>query len=363
MVRVDLSGYGYVNARVRGMRAHLLKKDFFMRLVEVEDFEALHSLLEQTAYRREVNEEVLIKPENPDFDQAFNLNLIACLLKIHDSTGGEPRKLVSLLFSRYDVENVKAILRGKKGGASPGEILNATIPVGNIKMDKLEELARQREIPDVLKVMAALRIKYARPLAQAMPEYHSHENDLAILELALDKFHFADSMESLTGKDDNVKMVRQMFTSEIDMRNISTLVRTRGIRLDDEEVLELRIPGGSLAPVQFLEIHNMGDIAQMVSEYPDPRVRKVLERALAEYQELDVVAFDRELERELTREAVGMSNLDVLGIGVIIGFIWAKQNEIINLRIVVKGKSMDQPQAKIRDNLFFVEREDGEGPQ
>ncbi|MBU4302562.1 MAG: V-type ATPase subunit, partial [Actinobacteria bacterium] len=165
MVRVDLSGYGYVNARVRGMRAHLLKKDFFMRLVEVEDFEALHSLLEQTAYRREVNEEVLIKPENPDFDQAFNLNLIACLLKIHDSTGGEPRKLVSLLFSRYDVENVKAILRGKKGGASPGEILNATIPVGNIKMDKLEELARQREIPDVLKVMAALRIKYARPLA------------------------------------------------------------------------------------------------------------------------------------------------------------------------------------------------------
>ena len=363
MVRVDLSGYGYVNARVRGMRAHLLKKGFFMRLVEAENFEALHSLLEQTVYRREVNEEILIKPENTDLDQAFDLSLIACLMKIHDSTGGETRKLVSLLYSRYDVDNVKAVLRGKKGGATPGEILSTVIPVGSIKLDELEELVRQREVPDVVKAMAAMRIKYARPLAGAMENYHKHEKDLAILELALDKFHFSDTMESLSGKGDNVKMVRQIITAEIDMRNISTLVRTRGLRLDDKDVLRLRIPGGSLAPDQFLAIHDLGDIARMVGEYPDPRVRKVLERALAEYQELDVVAFDRELERELTLEAVGMSNLDVLGIGVIIGFMAAKQNEVINLRIVVKGKRMDQTQAKIRDNLFFVEREDREGPQ
>jgi len=340
-----------------------------MRLVEAENLEAIHLLLEQTVYRREVNEEILLKPENPDLDQAFDLNLIACLMKIHDSTGGEPRKLVSLLYSRYDVDNVKAVLRGKIGGATPGEILNSMIPVGSIKLDELEELARQRELTDVVKEMAAMRIKYARPLAGAMENYHKHEKDLAILELALDKFHFSDSMESLYGKkslygkDDNAKMVRQIFTAEIDMRNISTLVRTRGLRLDDEDVLRLRIPGGSLAPDQFLAIHDLGDIARMVSEYPDPRVRKVLERALAEYQDLDAVAFDRELERELTQEAVGMSNLDVLGIGVIIGFMAAKQNEVINLRIVVKGKRMDQTQAKIRDNLFFVEREDGEGPR
>ena len=363
MVRVDLTDYGYVNARVRGMRAHLLKKEFFMRLVEADDFEALHSLLEQTIYRREVNEAVLTASENPDLDQAFNLNLIACFLKIHDSTGGEARRLVSLLLSRYDVENIKGILRGKKGEATPGEILNLMIPVGSLKMDDLEQIAHQREIGDMVKAMDALRIKYAKPLIQALPAFHQHENDLAVLELALDKFHFTDAMESLTGKDDNTKIVRRMFSAEIDMRNISTLVRTRGIRLEDEDVLKLRIPGGSLNPGQFLAIHQLGDIARMVGEYPDPLVRKVLERALAEYQELDVVAFDRELERELTTEGVGMSNVDVLGIGVIIGYIWAKRNEIINLRIVVKGKSMDQPQAKIRDNLFFVERGDEEGPE
>jgi len=344
------------------MRAHLLKRDFFRRLVEAESFEAFHSLLEQTVYRREVNEAILLDPESPDYDLAFNLNLIACLMKIHEATGGQPRKLVSILFSRYDVENVKVILRGNKGDATAGEMLSSVSPVGKINLKELEDLAREREIPDVLKAMAEMRIKYAPPLADAMETYYEHEKDLAVLELALDKFHFTDAMGLLTGKDDNVKMVRRMFTAQINMRNISTLVRTRGIRLEDEEVLELRIPGGSLNPLQFLELHRLGNIARMVSEYPDPGYSEVLGRALAEYQELDVVAFDRELERELITEAVGMSNLDVLGIGVILGFIAAKQNEIVNLRIVIKGKSMDQTRARIWDDLFFVEREDGEGP-
>jgi vacuolar-type H+-ATPase subunit C/Vma6 len=57
---------------------------------------------------------------------------------------------------------------------------------------------------------------------------------------------------------------------------------------------------------------------------------------------------------------VAMSNVDVLSIGVIIGFQGAKENEIINLRVVLKGKNMDQPQAEIRKDLFFVEREDAE---
>lgn len=90
MVRVDLSDYGYVNARVRGMRSHLLTKDFFMRMVEADSFEALHSMLDQTVYRREINEAVLMSPDRPDYDQALNINLVATLRKVLDSTGASP---------------------------------------------------------------------------------------------------------------------------------------------------------------------------------------------------------------------------------------------------------------------------------
>ncbi|MBN2169562.1 MAG: V-type ATPase subunit [Actinobacteria bacterium] len=361
MVRVDLSDYGYVNARVRGMRSHLLLKDFFMRLVEAEDLDQIHSLLDGTVYRREVNEAILMNPEKPDYDQAFNINMVNAFRRIHDATGGEARKLVGLILSRYDIQNIKSILRGKKGDALPSEITLLMVPVGNIRMDVLEDLIGKREIRDVISAMSNHGIKYARPLAGALNEYYDSEQDMAVLELVLDKYYYQSVMDSLQSKDENVEIVRQMFVGEIDMRNISTLVRIRGLRLEDYEVTRFYIAGGSLSSGQFLYLHSLGDIAGMVKEYPDRRYRKVLEKALEEYQELDVVAFDRLLEHEQVERGMGVSNLNVLGIGVIVGYIWAKQNEIINLRIVIKGKTFEQPQAEIRRELFFVERESSEG--
>lgn len=356
MARVDLSDYGYANARVRGMRSHLLKKDFFMRLVEAPDLESVLSLMGQTIYRREVNEAVVVRPEDPDYDRAFSFNLIASFRKIHDAIGGEGYQLVAILLSKYDLLNVKTILRGKRSGATPSEITNLLIPVGSLRMDTLEKMAQQRELRDVITFMAGQQVPYSSPLVAEYQEYLRKDLDLSVLELALDKYHYGRAMDQLGGRDKNVDMVRQVMTGEIDLRNISTLVRIRGHKLDDSEAENLRIPGATLSDDQFLALHRLGDIVQLVSEYPDPRYRKVLEKALAEYQEVDVVAFDRELEYEMVRRGVAMSNVDVLSIGVIIGYIYAKQNEIINLRIVFKGKSMDQPQAEIRKDLFFVER-------
>lgn len=363
MARVDLSDYGYVNARVRGMRSHLLTKDFFVKLVEADSFETLNSLLEQTIYRREVNEAILLDPERPDYDRALSLNLVASFRKILDATGGEAHRLVTILLSRYDLLNVKTVMRGKHGNATPSEITSLLVPVGSIRMDSLEEMDQQREIRDVISKMTAENIRYAPPLVAAYPTFLKKDRDLSVLELALDKFHYLTIMEQLTTKryrDRNVEMVREMETGEIDLRNISTLVRVRGIKLDDEETENLRIPGGSLGQEQFLELHRLGDLVRFVSEYPDTRYRKLLERALAEYQEEDVVAFDRELEHEMVRRGAAMSNVNVLGIGVIIGYLWAKQNEIINLRIVLKGKLMDQPQVDIKKDLYFPERQTAE---
>ena len=356
MARVDLSDYGYVNARVRGMRSYLLTEDFFLRLVEAPDADAMQSMMEQTIYRREVTEAFLMKPERPDYDQALSLNMISAFRKILDSTGGEAHMLCTVLMSRYDVQNIKTILRGKKGNATATEILNLMVPVGQVRMDQLENIARGRELRDCINTMVSMQLKYGQVLASAYPSYQKKDQDLAVLELALDKYHYQNNISNLTGKGSNVLMVRGMLSGEIDLRNISTLVRIRGIKLDDEDVEGLFIPGGTLTQDQFLTLHRLGDIVQIVSEYPDPRTRKVLEQALSEYQEEDIVAFDKELEHELIRRGAAMSNVDVLGVGVIIGYMFQKQNEIINLRMILRGRSMDRPQADIKKDLFFIKK-------
>ncbi|MFU8891731.1 MAG: V-type ATPase subunit, partial [Anaerosomatales bacterium] len=45
---------------------------------------------------------------------------------------------------------------------------------------------------------------------------------------------------------------------------------------------------------------------------------------------------------------------DPLGIGVAVSYLWAKQNEITNLRIIVKGKAVGMPEDRVREELILV---------
>jgi len=354
VANVNLPDYGYVNARVRGMRAHLLTKEFFMQLADSNNFEDMHSLLEQTVYRREINEAVLLSPERPDYDQAINVNFVMSLRKIFDATGGEPHRLVRMLLSDFDVQNIKSILRGKRGDATPNEIVAMLVPVGELRLDRLEQMAQEREIRSVVERMVSSEIRFGPALAAALPRFYKRDQDLAILELALDKYHFSNVMSQLTGKDRNVQMVKRMFRTEIDMRNLSTLIRIRKLHLEDEDLESLCLPGGALSPEAFANLARLGDVAAIVAQYPDASYRSLLKKALEEYQELDVVAFDKELEHGLIKLGASMSNVDVLGIGVVIGYMWLKRNEIINLRIVLKGKQIDRSTVDIKKDLFFI---------
>ena len=71
-------------------------------------------------------------------------------------------------------------------------------------------------------------------------------------------------------------------------------------------------------------------------------------------EENSIAVFERALEDYLMRKALGLGTGDPLGVGVVVGYLWAKQNEITNLRIVVKGKSVGMPEARVRGELILV---------
>jgi V/A-type H+-transporting ATPase subunit C len=60
------------------------------------------------------------------------------------------------------------------------------------------------------------------------------------------------------------------------------------------------------------------------------------------------------LEDFLMRRALSLGTGDPLGVGVSIAYLWAKQNEITNLRIIVKGKAVGMPVDRVRRELILV---------
>ena len=54
------------------------------------------------------------------------------------------------------------------------------------------------------------------------------------------------------------------------------------------------------------------------------------------------------------RRAIQASIRDPHGVGVAISFLYGKQNEVTNIRIIVKGQSVGMPADRVREELILV---------
>jgi len=63
---------------------------------------------------------------------------------------------------------------------------------------------------------------------------------------------------------------------------------------------------------------------------------------------------EKELDEYLTRKGTGVFRSDPLGGAVVIGYLWAKQNEVINIRIIARCKDARIPDAELEKELRHV---------
>jgi V/A-type H+-transporting ATPase subunit C len=105
--------YGYGNARVRGMRSRLLGPRFFDELMETRDLNKIIQMLIGTEYGPYI-ETSIIKGRTPAaMDEALRDNMVGTFQKIMGFLNAEAYKLVGTLLGRWDLFNLKSIIRGK----------------------------------------------------------------------------------------------------------------------------------------------------------------------------------------------------------------------------------------------------------
>jgi V/A-type H+-transporting ATPase subunit C len=69
-------------------------------------------------------------------------------------------------------------------------------------------------------------------------------------------------------------------------------------------------------------------------------------------QKISVI--EKELERFLIKKGVGAFLLDPLSVASVIGYFWAKYNEITNIRIISRCKTADFPVEHLKEELVYV---------
>lgn len=360
MVQVPLKDYSYANARVRAMTARLLDEHTFKSLLDAPDYNAALGVLEDTEYGEDIEQFVLEGARPTIMDRAFNRNLGRNFGKIKEFFMGKPEEMLKALLSRWDLYNLKTVMRGMRALIPKTEITRNLVPVGSLDLVVLEEIINQPDLRASLDAIVMFSREWWIPYGQAITEHlrsYLHDHDLSILEMALDKFHYQRIAELMRKGDANAALVGKVVRLEVDTINTVNLMRICGLELEETKAEDYYVGGGTLSEHDFVRIMELKQ-PELVCEALKTKTpyRMPLENAWQRFDERGESAFEDEMRKHLIKSCMNISG-DPLGIGVIIEYMWKKYLEITNLRIMVRGKSIGLIESQIRKELFLMGEE------
>jgi V/A-type H+-transporting ATPase subunit C len=338
------SDYGYINARLKGQHSKLLKAGNYEELLSLPDFEAFARWLASGPYSREWQEAQARYSGLAAAEEALSASFSSATRLMRRISEGRPRQLMEVIIRRWDLENLKAVVRGLHHRWPADEIMRGILPAGSLNKAQLSELAGQADLRELADTLSTWGQEWAVPLNRILPEYQSRP-DLAALELTIDRYYYYQSLMELRGGDRDREVLRNILRQEIDLLNVRSLKRLRetGPGAAPEAVPDADryyLPGGRLLTLEkYLALL-------------DPKESRRALRSLRGTPLLRMLEGEEGLDMQDWQEKAGAYGGDPLGIEVAVGFLWRKYFEVVNLRLIARGKHFGLPADRIRQQLL-----------
>ena len=218
-----MSDYDYGNARLHVMKSRLLSLQQLRALVEEDSLDGLIAALTQTVYQKSVEAALTRATGLQCIEEALRSDLINTVGKIGGFYRGEAGKLVSTILRLYDIHNLKAILRGLSKNVPAGDMLMILLPIGELDMSTLRELAQLNDPREAIDLLASMGLAFARPLLKVRAELPGAET--FEMELALDKWYHEEARQRLRSEKGLIDVLSQALALEADLVNVLTVLR------------------------------------------------------------------------------------------------------------------------------------------
>lgn len=335
--------YAYITGRVRVMKTKLIPGEMYSRMMKMSTSEVVR-YLEENQYKDEID--ALSKDYSGVelIEHATFANLAKTFKKLADISIDEQSFLILEYLRRWDVWNIKTLLRGKFSGISNVEIAKYFVPAGELTAEYLEELSRKKTIQDI--ISAFDETDYSSALAQ-----YDGKN-LASLENALDKLYYF-RMERAVGGTLSVGggLLLKYIRREIDIRNLITLFRMNRAGADADTIQENLIPGGKLhEELSHMAGQSFGEFLRGLEGYPFwPSISDI---ATPNIDTISIV--EARLKAYLIRYVWTLSGPHPLSILPVLAYMISKETEIVNIRKIVRGKEAGLPPELIEDLVVIA---------
>ncbi len=346
VIRVgSLARYAAVNTKIRVLDRLRLTDHQVERLLTASDVEAV--LLDLRRFGL-LNDEELRAAET--VERWFNRFIVMQFEKIAHFFHYKEKKLFRALFRRYEVEDLKTLLRALKRGEPleplrkrlrPSEIYSTIDVLSLLSVGSVEELARELE-----------GTTYGEILSYSLDE--PEDRFFFYTEMRLDRYYFKEltqAIEAIDGKEG--ELLRELLGRNADMLNMQWLYRGRTTyRLSPEEILNYTLSGGSsFSYGQLKELCYLEDASALIDA-----LRAGPYGFLFEGEQVDrfiEVRMERAV-KDLTGELASQDRYSVM---TAIDFLHRVEFEIRDLFALLEAKRYNLAAEATRDYLVHRKKE------
>ena len=346
-----IDDYGYLNARVRGMSSYLLGVDVYPSLVESGGLEAFSNRLSEVPLYRKLIEKERTSTSVLDVqatEAAIQAAYVENISKVRAISGGAPAMLIDLHLSRFDLHNVRTLVRGLVGGHISSEIVSATIPLGTFGQAEIDELARSGNVKDLISTL----VTWGAPcgeILRAAAKGRDLEEDILGFEAAIDGSWYPWAVESAKSIKAGRDLV-DVLTGEIDLRNIVNMLKLARQGVGFDQSVAMIIAGGRLTDGLLAELAGAADLKSALDIISRTRFAVAIS-GIESVSEQQVTGVEGEVERLLMRNFSKLFRKDPLGFSTILGYMWRRHAEYVDLRLIAHGIAFGLPMSGIRSQL------------
>ncbi|HLF07070.1 MAG TPA: ATP synthase A1 subunit C [Thermoplasmata archaeon] len=349
-----VGNYAYAVARVKVRKAKLLGRESYLKMMGMSLIE-IARFLGETQFSRDIHELGLRFKDVDLIEHAMSSSLARASHEVLGFCQGTLRDKVASYLERWDVYNLKTLLRGKLYGEEPEKLRHYLVPGGSMGDSALAPLLQAEGVDGVIEglegsqyheVLAAVRARSERILT------------VEAFENALDKAYYQSMIARIRVSSRADQVYLNWLRKEIDVVNLRNLFELKRENVEPPVVQELMVPGGlQIKGVAMSALVNAesydATLAQLeqFSFYKD--VREEAETVRKGGAEHSLVVLERALDRHLARTAVAFSHLDPLSVLPVIDYLLRLKIEVDNVRIIVRGKEKGMEDERMRKLLVM----------
>lgn len=334
MLKINEVDYAYASARIRAKEPKLLGAGHFDRMLDASHAEEAYKLLAEAEYGIGSSSTTGIFA----FEELLAEEMKKCyslLLEIAPQA-----EVIKAFQRRYDFFNIKVILKAEFSGQEIPPILMDT---GTISKEAIVRMIRERDCSELTQIMCEA-VGQTRDIFSRM-------HDPQAVDLILDRASYEQLATDLKGIDSEyLHNIAQITT---DITNIKMFIRARTLNKAWDFIKKLLLEDGTIPEEVFFK-NSDKPVDSFVEEIRYSRYGDTVYRGWEQFRiKRNSSAIEKKLDDYLM-EFIRRAKMVTMGVEPLIAYLFAKEAEIRNVRIIMTGRINKLPVELIRERLREV---------